>query len=152
MPRFSDDGRWVWDYSSSRWIPANKISKASELEELGISNAIVEPGNASTNELNKISGEWNGTQFKVFAITMSILLPGIDYAVLGWIKPRNAKQIWLGIGILHLWTILLATAICAPLALVIWFHGMATVARRADERVAEIGGFTNDIRGRRIKH
>jgi len=152
MPRYSDDGRWVWDYASSRWIPANKIGKASELEEVGISSAVVEPGYASTFELNKSSGEWNGTRFKLLAMTMSIFLPGIDYSVLGWIKPRNTNQIWLGIGILLLCTVLLGTAICFPLAGIIWIHGMATVARRADERVAEIGGFTNDIWGRRVKN
>ena len=152
MARFSDDGRWVWDYASSRWIPANKIENAEDLEELGISNVIVEPRNASTSELKKSSGVWNGTRFKLFAIAMSIFLPGTDYSVLGWIKPRDTKQIWLGIGIFLLWSILLASAICMPLSLVIWLHGMATVARRADERVAEVGGFTNDIWGRRIQH
>ena len=57
MPRFSDDGRWAWDYASERWIPANKIGDTEGLKELGIENAIVEPGIASTSELS--SGDGN---------------------------------------------------------------------------------------------
>lgn len=140
----------MWDYASERWIPANKINDVSKLEELGISNVLVEPGNTSTGELRRVSGEWNGTTVKLFSMTMAFFLPGIDYSALGCIQPRKTKQIWLGIGIFFLFTFLLGTAICAPLAFIIWIHGVATVAKRSRERVAELGGFTNDIWGRKI--
>ncbi len=148
MPRFSDDGRWAWDYASNRWIPANKIGDTEGLKKLGIESTIVEPGNLSSSEMGKSDG--NMSQLKLLAIITSILLPGIDYVILGSIRPRDTRQIWLGIGILHLWAILLATAICAPFSLAIWLHGIATVSRRANIRIAELGGFANDISGKRI--
>ena len=147
MPRFSDDGRWAWDYGSGRWIPANKIGDTEGLKKLGIENIIVEPGTYAS-EL-KI-GDGNGTNLKLLAMAMALFLPGIDYSVLGWIKPRKTKQIWLGIGIFFTFSILLGTAILCPLAFLIWLHGIATVAARADDRVVELGGYTNDIFGNRI--
>ena len=150
MPRFSDDGRWVWDYGAERWIPANKINDAEGLKKLGVSNIVVEPEGKPTSELRTVSGEWNGTNLKLFAFTMAIFLPGIDYSTLGWIKPRNYNQILLGIGIFLLFAVSLASAICAPLALAIWLYGIATVAYRANNRIEEIGGFSYDIRGKRI--
>ena len=148
MPRFSDDGRWAWDYASNRWIPANKIGDTEGLKKLGIENAIVEPGNTSSSQLRGSDGD--GTKLKLLAMTIALFLPGIDYSVLGGVKPRKSKQIWLGIGIFFTFSILLATAICAPLAFIIWLQGIVTVAARADERVAELGGYTNDIFGNRI--
>ena len=147
MPRFSDDGRWAWDYASNRWIPANKIGDTEGLKKLGIENIIVEP-RTYASEL-KI-GDGNGTNLKLLAMAMAFFLPGIDYSVLGWIKPRKNKQIWLGIGIFFTFSILLGTAILCPLAFLIWLHGIATVAARADERVVELGGYTNDISGNRV--
>ena len=94
--------------------------------------------------------EGDGTKLKLLAMTIALFLPGIDYSVLGGVKPRKFKQIWLGIGIFFTFSILLATAICAPLAFIIWLQGIVTVAARADERVAELGGYTNDISGNRI--
>jgi hypothetical protein len=148
MPRFSDDGRWAWDYGSGRWIPANKIGDTEGLKKLGIENIIVEPGNTSDSELR--GGDGNGTNLKLLAMAMALFLPGIDYSVLGWIKPRKTKQIWLGIGIFFTFSILLGTAILCPLAFLIWLHGIATVAARADDRVVELGGYTNDISGNRV--
>ena len=148
MPRLSDDGRWAWDYASERWIPANKIDDTEGLKKLGIENVIVEPSNASVSMPNNSDG--NMSQLKLLTILSAIFLPGIDYAILGFIRPRDARQIWLGIGILHLWAILLATAICAPISFVIWLHGLATVSHRADKRIAEIGGYANDISGNRV--
>ena len=150
MPRFSDDGRWVWDYGAERWIPANKINDVEGLKKLGVSNIVVEPGGKSASELRTVSGEWNGTNLKLFAFTMAFFLPGIDYSILGWIKPRNNKQIFLGIGIFILFAVSLASAICAPLAFAIWLYGIVTVAYRANNRIEEIGGFSYDIRGERI--
>ena len=147
MPRLSDDGRWAWDYRSGRWIPANKIGDTEGLKKLGLEDVIVEPG-TSTSELRV--GDGNGTNLKLLAMTMALFLPGIDYSVLGWIKPRKTKQIWLGLGIFFTFSILLGTAILCPLALLIWLHGIATVAARADDRIAELGGHTNDIFGNRI--
>jgi len=148
MPKFSDDGRWAWDYASGRWIPANKIGDTEGLKKLGIENVIVEPGYTSASELR--GGTGNGSNLKLLAMTMALFLPGIDYSVLGWIKPRKTKQIWLGIGIFFTFSILLGTAILCPLAFLIWLHGIATVAARADDRVAELGGYTNGIFGNRI--
>ena len=151
MPTFSEDKRWVWDYSAERWIPANQAEKIAELNEMGITDIIIEPGTARTEVLATLEGEWNGTNVKLFSMTMAFFLPGIDYSVLGCIQPRKTKQIWLGIGIFCLFTFLLGTAIMCPFALVIWLHGVATVAGRARDRVEELGGYTNDITGRRIK-
>ena len=149
MPRFSDDGRWAWDYASNRWIPANKIGDTEGLKKLGIEKVIVEPENASASKLRE--GDGNATKLKLLAILTSIFLPGIDYTLLGSIsRPRDIRKMKLGIGIFCAFSILLATIICAPLALIIWLHGIATVAVRTDERVAEIGGYTNDIFGNRI--
>jgi len=120
------------------------------LKKLGVSNIVVEPGGKPTSELRTVSGEWNGTNLKLFAFTMAIFLPGIDYSTLGWIKPRNNKQILLGIGIFLLFAVSLASAICAPLAFAIWLYGIATVAYRANNRIEEIGGFSYDIRGKRV--
>ena len=151
MPRFSDDGRWAWDYASNRWIPANKIGDTEGLKKLGIEDVIVEPENASASELR--GGDGNATKLKLLAILTSIFLPGIDYTLLGSIgRPRDVRKMKLGIGIFCAFSILLATIICAPLALIIWLHGIATVAVRADDRVAEMGGYTNDIFGNRIVH
>ena len=150
MPRFSDDGRWVWDYGNGRWIPANKIKDAEGLKKLGISNIVIEPEGKSASELRTISGEWNGTNLKLLTFMMALFLPGIDFSVLGWIKPRENKQILLGVGIFLLFTISLASVICAPLALAIWLYGIVTVAYRANNRIHEIGGFSYDIRGKRI--
>ena len=151
MPRFSDDGRWAWDYASNRWIPANKIGDTEGLKKLGIENVIVEQENASASELR--GGDGNATKLKLLAILTSIFLPGIDYTLLGSIgHPRDVRKMKLGIGIFCAYSILLATIICAPLALIIWLHGIATVAVRADVRVAEMGGYTNDIFGNRIVH
>ena len=150
MPTFSEDKRWVWDYSSERWIPANQAEKIAELKEMGITDIVIEPGLAMTEDLDTHQGDWNGTNIKLFAMTLAFFLPGMDYSVLGSIKPRKTKQIWLGIGILCLFTFLLGTVICAPVAFAIWLHGMVTVAGRARDRVEELGGFTNDITGRRI--
>ncbi len=142
MPKFSDDGRWVWDYASSQWVPANKIDDGAEFEALGYSKPIIEPENVTFSDLGKGMHQDNLTKLKVFAIIFSIFLPGIDYCILG--------KLWLGIAILFVWAILLGTAICAPLALVIWIHGLVTVARRADERAKELGGYTNNIFGNSI--
>ena len=150
MPTFSEDKRWVWDYAAERWIPANQVENIAELNETGITDIIIEPGTARTEVLATLDGEWNGTNIKLFSMTMAFFLPGIDYSVLGCIKPRKTKQIWLGIGIFFLFSFLLGTAICAPVAFVIWLHGMVTVAGRARDRVEELGGYTNDITGRRI--
>ena len=149
MPTFSDDGRWAWDYASNRWIPANKIGDTEGLKKLGIENVIVEPENASASELGR--GDGNATKLKLLAILTSIFLPGIDYTLLGSIsRPRDIRKMKLGIGIFCAFSILLATIICAPLALIIWLHGIATVAIRADRRIVELGGHTNDIFGNRI--
>ena len=149
MPRFSDDGRWAWDYASNRWIPANKIGDTEGLKKLGIEDVIVEPENASASELK--GGDGNATKLKLLVILTSIFLPGIDYTLLGSIgRPRDVRQIKLGIGIFCAFSILLATIICAPLAFMIWLHGIATVAIRADRRIVELGGYTNDIFGNRI--
>ncbi len=149
MPRFSDDGRWAWDYASERWIPANKIGDTEGLKELGIENTIVEPDIASTSELS--SGDGNATKLKLLVILTSIFLPGIDYTLLGSIgRPRDVRQMKLGIGIFCAFSILLATIIFSPLALMIWLHGIATVAIRANRRIVELGGYTNDIFGNRI--
>ena len=75
MPRFSDDGRWAWDYGSGRWIPANKIGDTEGLKKLGIENIIVEPGTYAS-EL-KI-GDGNGTNLKLLPIPMALFLPGIE--------------------------------------------------------------------------
>jgi hypothetical protein len=151
MPRFSDDGRWVWDYGAERWIPANKIDDAEGLEKLGISSIVVEPGNKNASEFRTVSGDWNGTKMKLLAFTMAFFLPGIDYSVLGWIEPQKNKEILSGIGIFLLFAISLGTAICAPLAFAIWLYGIVTVAHRANNRIHEVGGFSNDIFGRRIQ-
>jgi len=151
MPTFSEDKRWVWDYSADRWIPANQAEKIAELNEMGMTDIVIEPGQAMTETLETRQGEWNGTNLKLFAMTLALLLPGLDYSVIGCIKPRKNKQIGLGIGILCLCTFLMGTAIFAPLALIIWIHGLVTVAGRARDRVEELGGYTNDIRGRRIQ-
>ena len=151
MPTFSEDKRWIWDYSAERWIPANQVEKIAELNDRGMTEIVIEPGLAMTGTLETRQGEWNGTNLKLFAMTMALLLPGLDYSVLGLIKPRKTEQILLGIGILFLFAFLLGTAICAPLALIIWIHGLVTVAGRARDRVEELGGYTNDIRGRRIQ-
>ena len=150
MPTFSEDKRWVWDYSAERWIPANQIDKIEELEEMRRTDIVIEPGMAITENLGTLEGEWNATNLKLFAMTMALFLPGIDYSVLGWIKPRKIEQICLGIGIFCLFAFLLGTAICAPLAVIIWLHGVVTVAGRVRGRVEELGGYTNDIRGSRI--
>ena len=152
MPRFSDDGLWVWDYGTERWIPANKINDAEGLKKLGVSNIVVEPEGKPTSELRTVSGEWNGTNMKLLAFTMAIFLPGIDYSTLGWIKPRKNNQILLGIGIFLLFAVSLASAICAPLAFAIWLYGIVTVAYRANNRIEEIGGFSYDIGGKRINN
>ena len=151
MPTFSEDKRWVWDYSSERWIPANQAEKIAELNEMGITDIVIEPGLAMTEELEARQGDWDGTQLKLFAILTSIFLPGIDYTLLGAISPRKPKQIWLGIGIFLIFSILVSTVILCPFAILIWLHGAATVAMRARDRVEELGGYTNDITGRRIK-
>ena len=149
MPRFSDDGRWVWDYASNRWIPANKIGDTEGLKKLGIENVIVEPENVSASELR--GGDGNATKLKLLVILTSIFLPGIDYTLLGSIgRPRDVRQMKLGIGIFCAFSILLATIICAPLAFIIWLHGIVTVAIRVDRRIVELGGYTNDIFGNRI--
>ena len=149
MPRFSDDGRWAWDYASNRWIPANKIGDIEGLKKLGIENVIVEPENASASELR--GGDGNATKLKLLVILTSIFLPGIDYTLLGSIgRPRDVRQMKLGIGIFCAFSILLATIICAPLAFMIWLHGIVTVAIRVDRRIVELGGYTNDIFGNRI--
>ena len=149
MPRFSDDGRWAWDYASNRWIPANKIGDAEGLKKLGIENVIVEPENVSASELR--GGDGNATKLKLLVILTSIFLPGIDYTLLGSIgRPRDVRQMKLGIGIFCAFSILLATIICAPLAFMIWLHGIVTVAIRVDRRIVELGGYTNDIFGNRI--
>ena len=149
MPRFSDDGRWVWDYASNRWIPTNKIGDTEGLKKLGIENVIVEPENVSASELR--GGDGNATKLKLLVILTSIFLPGIDYTLLGSIgRPRDVRQMKLGIGIFCAFSILLATIICAPLAFMIWLHGIATVAIRTDRRIVELGGYTNDIFGNRI--
>ena len=142
MPKFSDDGRWVWDYASSQWVPANKIDDSAELEALGHSKPIIEPENVTFSDLGRGMDAGNLTKLKVFAIIFSIFLPGIDYSILGKFR--------LGIAIFFVWVILLASAIGAPLALVIWIHGLVTVARRADERAKELGGYTNNIFGNSI--
>ena len=141
MPKFSDDGRWVWDYASSQWVPANKIDDGVELEALGYSKPIIEPENVTFSDLGKGMDQDNLTKLKVFAIIFSIFLPGIDYSILGKFR--------LGIAIFFVWVILLASAIGAPLALVIWIHGMVTVAGRADERAKELGGYANNFFGNR---
>ena len=151
MPTFSEDKRWVWNYSSERWIPANQAEKIAELNEMGITDIVIEPGLAITEDLETRQGEWDGTRLKLFAILTSIFLPGIDYTLLGAISPREPKQIWLGIGIFLVFSILVGSLIGIPVAMVIWLHGMATVAMRARDRVEELGGYTNDIAGRRIK-
>lgn len=151
MPTFSEDKRWVWDYSAERWISANQVEKIAELNDKGMTEIVIEPGLAMTETLETRQGEWNGTNLKLFAMTLALLLPGLDYSVIGCIKPRKNKQIGLGIGILCLCTFLTGTAIFAPLALIIWIHGLVTVAGRARDRVEELGGYTNDIRGRRIQ-
>ncbi|MDP7328381.1 MAG: hypothetical protein QF612_00880 [Candidatus Thalassarchaeaceae archaeon] len=152
MPTFSEDKRWVWDYSAERWIPANQVEKIAELKDRGVTEIVIEPGLAMTEDLGTThQGEWNGTNLKLFAMAMAFFLPGLDYSVLGCIKPRKNKQIGLGIGILCLCTFFMGTAIFAPLALIIWIHGLVTVAGRARDRVEELGGYTNDIRGRRIQ-
>ena len=151
MPTFSEDERWVWDYSSERWIPANQVEKIAELNEMGITDIVIEPGLAITEELETRQGDWDGTQLKLLAILTSIFLPGIDYTLLGAISPRKPKQIWLGIGIFLIFSILVGTVILCPFAIIIWLHGAATVAGRARDRVEELGGYTNDITGRRIK-
>ena len=149
MPRFSDDGRWAWDYASNRWIPANKIGDTEGLKKLGIENVIVEAENASASKLGE--GDGNATKLKLLAILTSIFLPGIDYTLLGSIgRPRDVRQMKLGIGIFCAFSILLATIICAPLAFMIWLHGIVTVAIRVDRRIVELGGYTNDIFGNRI--
>ena len=149
MPRFSDDGRWAWDYASNRWIPANKIGNTEGLKKLGIENVIVEPENVSASELR--GGDGNATKLKLLVILTSIFLPGIDYTLLGSIgRPRDVRQMKLGIGIFCAFSILLATIICAPLAFIIWLHGIVTVAIRVDRRIVELGGYTNDIFGNRI--
>ena len=149
MPRFSDDGRWAWDYASNRWIPANKIGDTEGLKKLGIENVIVEPENVSASELR--GGDGNATKLKLLVILTSIFLPGIDYTLLGSIgRPRDVRQMKLGIGIFCAFSILLATIICAPLAFIIWLHGIVTVAIRVDRRIVELGGYTNDIFGNRI--
>ena len=151
MPTFSEDKRWVWDYSSERWIPANQAEKIAELKEMGITDIVIEPGLAMTEVLETRQGDWDGTKLKLLAIITSIFLPGIDYTLLGAISPRKPKQIWLGIGIFLVFSILVGSLIGCPVAMVIWLHGMATVAMRARDRVEELGGYTNDITGRRIK-
>ena len=151
MPTFSEDERWVWDYSSERWIPANQAEKIAELNEMGITDIVIEPGLAITEDLETRQGEWDGTRLKLLAILTSIFLPGIDYTLLGAISPRKPKQIWLGIGIFLVFSILVGTVILCPFAIIIWLHGAATVAGRARDRVEELGGYTNDITGRRIK-
>ena len=151
MPTFSEDKRWVWDYSADRWIPANQAEKIAELNEMGMTDIVIEPGQAMTETLGTHQGEWNGTNLKLFSMTMAFFLPGLDYSVLGCIQPRKTKQIWLGIGIFFLFSFFVGTAILCPLAFIIWIHGVATVAGRARDRVEELGGYTNDIRGRRIK-
>ena len=151
MPTLSEDGRWVWDYSAARWIPANQVEKIAELNEMGITDIVIEPGLAMTEALETRQGDWDGTQLKLFAILTSIFLPGIDYTLLGAISPREPKKIWLGIGIFLVVSILVGSLIGIPVAMVIWLHGMATVAMRARDRVQELGGYTNDITGRRIK-
>ena len=151
MPTFSEDKRWVWDYSAERWIPANQVEKIAELNEMGSTDIVIEPGLAMTEELEARQGDWDGTQLKLFAILTSIFLPGIDYTLLGAISPREPKQIWLGIGIFLVFSILVGTVILCPFAIIIWLHGAATVAGRARDRVKELGGYTNDITGRRIK-
>ena len=149
MPRFSDDGRWVWDYASNRWIPTNKIGDTEVLKKLGIENVIVEPENVSASELGGRDG--NATKLKLLVILTSIFLPGIDYTLLGSIgRPRDVRQMKLGIGIFCAFSILLATIICAPLAFMIWLHGIVTVAIRVDRRIVDLGGYTNDIFGNRI--
>ena len=151
MPTFSEDKRWVWDYSSERWIPANQAEKIAELNEMGITDIVIEPGLAITEDLETRQGEWDGTRLKLLAILTSIFLPGIDYTLLGAISPRKPKQIWLGIGIFLIFSILVGSLIGCPVAMVIWLHGAATVAMRARDRVEELGGYTNDITGRRVK-
>ena len=151
MPTFSEDERWVWDYSSERWIPANQVEKIAELNEMGITDIVIEPGEAMTETLETHQGGWDGTKLKLLAILTSIFLPGIDYTLLGSVSPRKPKQIWLGIGIFLVFSILLGSMILCPVALIIWLHGAATVAGRARDRVEELGGYTNDITGRRIK-
>ena len=151
MPTFSEDKRWVWAYSAERWMPANQAEKIAELNEMGMTDIVIEPGQAMTETLETRQGEWNGTNLKLFSMTMAFFLPGLDYSVLGCIQPRKTKQIWLGIGIFFLFSFFVGTAILCPLAFIIWIHGVATVAGRARDRVEELGGYTNDIRGRRIK-
>ena len=151
MPTFSEDKRWVWDYSAERWISANQVEKIAELNDRGMTEIVIEPGLAMTETLETRQGEWNGTNLKLFSMTMAFFLPGLDYSVLGCIQPRKTKQIWLGIGIFFLFSFFVGTAILCPLAFIIWIHGVATVAGRARDRVEELGGYTNDIRGRRIK-
>ena len=151
MPTFSEDERWVWDYSAERWIPANQVEKITELNEMGITDIVIEPGLVMTEDLETRQGDWDGTKLKLLAILTSIFLPGIDYTLLGAISPRKPKQIWLGIGIFLIFSILVGTVILCPFAIIIWLHGAATVAGRARDRVEELGGYTNDITGRRIK-
>ena len=74
MPKFSDDGRWVWDYAASQWVPANKIDDGVELEALGYSKPIIEPENVTFSDLGKGMDQDNLTKLKVFAIIFSIFL------------------------------------------------------------------------------
>ena len=148
MPRLSDDGRWAWDYGSGRWIPANKIGDTEGLKKLGLENVVVEPG-TSASELRVEAG--NATLLKLLAFTTALLLPGLDYSILGLMKPRKSRNVLLGIGIFLLFSISLGTAICAPLAVVIWIHGIVTVANRANSRIHELGFFSNDIFGKKIQ-
>ena len=151
MPTFSEDKRWIWDYSAERWIPANQVEKITELNEREMTDIVIEPGEAMAEGLDTRQEDWDGTKLKLLAILTSIFLPGIDYTLLGSVSPRKTKQIWLGIGIFFVFSILLGSIFCAPIALIIWLHGMATVAMRARDRVEELGGYTNDITGRRIR-
>ena len=151
MPTFSEDKRWIWDYSAERWIPANQVEKITELNEREMTDIVIEPGEAMAEVLDTRQEDWDGTKLKLLAILTSIFLPGIDYTLLGSVSPRKTKQIWLGIGIFLIFSILVSTVILCPFAILIWLHGAATVSMRARDRVEELGGYTNDIAGRRIK-
>ena len=65
MPTFSEDKRWAWDYSAERWIPANQIDKIEELDEMGQTDIVIEPGMTITENLGGLEGEWNGTNLKL---------------------------------------------------------------------------------------
>ena len=64
MPTFSEDKRWVWDYSAERCIPANQVEKITELNEREMADIVTEPGEAMTEVMDTRQEEWDGTKLK----------------------------------------------------------------------------------------